>query len=337
MSVSTSNTSLLSLVPPPSRSGSSYFAYTFPPFYRFLLGVLMSLSNPQCLTILWAYPLVHLPQPQWLPVLPLSGLKPHLFPCRRVPPLGPCLLYLHPWREALQWPNQLLCLYCLCLFPPPPPSAASTASLPVGPPSDTTLFNFCSDPRFVPSSALAETKALGFYTGPAVTVNDNLLVTAKATSQVASAAHPSAPFPSQVPPPTTPVPTLSSLHNHFGTVILVLSPLWGDLVFVYACSASPYKPTLSPFPVPLNTQELVTPSQSISQVLARCSLRTPFFQFPLQSFSPRPCLLLQACLHILIWSGWVISWPFPFHLLLLPYLPPLLCFPMQVGQLSLSP
>lgn len=117
MSVSTSNTSLLSLVPPPSRSGSSYFAYTFPPFYRFLLGVLMSLSNPQCLTILWAYPLVHLPQPQWLPVLPLSGLKPHLFPCRWVPPLGPCLLYLHPWRKALQWPNRLLCLYCLCFLP----------------------------------------------------------------------------------------------------------------------------------------------------------------------------------------------------------------------------
>ena len=251
-------------------------------------------------------------------------------------PSGPLPLVPAPLEEGTPV-AQPTAVPLLPLFPPPPPSAASTASLPVGPPSDTTLFNFCSDPRFVPSSALAETKALGFYTGPAVTVNDNLLVTAKATSQVASAAHPSAPFPLQVPPPTTPVPTLSSLHNHFGTVILVLSPLWGDLVFVYACSASPYKPTLSPFPVPLNTQELVTPSQSISQVLARCSLRTPFFQFPLQSFSPRPCLLLQACLHILIWSGWVISWPFPFHLLLLPYLPPLLCFPMQVGQLSLSP
>ena len=125
----------------------------------------------------------------------------------------------------------------------------TTVTPATGPATDTTLFGFRFNPRFVPASAMAEAQNFGFYNPPASTVNDELLVEAKAASQasaqVANAAGPVSAPAAAVPTAPPPHPGLT---NPFGPVYLIPSPLRGNMEFTHYCAENPYVPTPSPAP-----------------------------------------------------------------------------------------
>ena len=125
------------------------------------------------------------------------------------------------------------------------------------------FFNFTNQLHLVTATTMAQAQSFGFYPPPLPTVHDDDLVAVKAASQATSSAGVAGPTP-QAPQPQDTTPN-ARLTDPFGPVYVVGSPLHGNLAFVEACAASPYEITPSPFPVPPNSLESITPSQSISQ------------------------------------------------------------------------